>query len=118
MASAFLLNPRARAAMIATLVAQAQKRGYAGYVFDLEDLTPVAARAYPGFVAQAKAALKPIGRDVWVTTPFADEDFPYKQLQDAADAVMLMAYDQHYGGGEPGPVAAQDWFESNLAKRM
>ncbi|HZZ70577.1 MAG TPA: glycosyltransferase [Phenylobacterium sp.] len=118
MASAFLLNPRARAAMIANLVAQAQKRGYAGYVFDLEELTPVAARAYPGFVAQAKAALKPIGREVWVTTPFADDDFPYKQLQDAADAVMLMAYDQHYGGGEPGPVAAQDWFESNLARRM
>jgi spore germination protein YaaH len=29
-----------------------------------------------------------------------------------------MAYDQHWGGGEPGPVAAQDWFESAIAKRM
>jgi cellulose synthase/poly-beta-1,6-N-acetylglucosamine synthase-like glycosyltransferase/spore germination protein YaaH/peptidoglycan/xylan/chitin deacetylase (PgdA/CDA1 family) len=118
MASALLLNPKSRTALIANLVAQAQKRGYAGYVFDFEELSPAAASAYPRFIAQARAALKPIGRDVWVTTPFADDDFPYKLLQDAADAVVLMAYDQHYGGGEPGPVAAQDWFETNLAKRM
>jgi cellulose synthase/poly-beta-1,6-N-acetylglucosamine synthase-like glycosyltransferase/peptidoglycan/xylan/chitin deacetylase (PgdA/CDA1 family) len=32
--------------------------------------------------------------------------------------VVLMAYDQHWGGGEPGPAAAQDWFETTLAKRM
>ncbi|THD57749.1 glycosyltransferase [Phenylobacterium sp.] len=118
MASAFLMNPQARAAMIADLVAQAQKRGYAGYVFDFEELSEAGLRAYPGFIAQARTALKAIGRDVWVTTVFADDDYPYKALQDASDAIMLMAYDQHYGGGEPGPVAAQDWFESNLAKRM
>src|SRR5579859_402983 len=118
MASAFLLNPQARATMIADLVTQAQKRGYAGYVFDFEALSEAGVRAYPGFIAQARTALKAIGREVWVTTPFADDDYPYKALQDAADAVMLMAYDQHYGGGEPGPVAAQDWFESNIAKRM
>ncbi len=118
MADAFLLNPQARTKMISNLVAQAQKRGYAGYVFDLEAMSPAGMRAYPSFIAQARAALKPIGRDVWVTTYFADDDFPYKALQDAADAVVLMAYDQHYGGGEPGPVAAQDWFETNLARRM
>ncbi|MFI4965523.1 MAG: glycosyltransferase [Caulobacterales bacterium] len=118
MVDALLANPRARAGLIANLVAQAQKRGYAGYVFDFEDLSPAAARIYPGFIAQARAALKPLGREVWVTTPFADDSFPVKPLQDAADAVVLMAYDQHWGGGEPGPAAAQDWFETTLAKRM
>ena len=118
MANTLLLNPTARVALIANLVAQAQKRGYAGYVFDFEDLSPAAARTYPSFIAQARAALKPIGRDVWVTTPFADDDFPIKALQDVADAVVLMAYDQHWGGGEPGPAAGQDWFEATLAKRM
>ncbi len=118
LADALLQDQTARARMLADLVTQAQKRGYAGYVFDFEALSPAGLRAYPGFIAQARAALKPLGRDVWVTTVFADDDFPYKPLQDAADAVMLMAYDQHYGGGEPGPVAAQDWFETNLARRM
>jgi cellulose synthase/poly-beta-1,6-N-acetylglucosamine synthase-like glycosyltransferase/spore germination protein YaaH/peptidoglycan/xylan/chitin deacetylase (PgdA/CDA1 family) len=118
LANALLMNPAARIGLINNLVAQAQKRGYAGYVFDFEELSPAAAKAYPGFIAQARAALKPLGREVWVTTPFADDDYPYKALQDAADAILLMAYDQHYGGGDPGPVAAQDWFETTIARRM
>jgi cellulose synthase/poly-beta-1,6-N-acetylglucosamine synthase-like glycosyltransferase/spore germination protein YaaH/peptidoglycan/xylan/chitin deacetylase (PgdA/CDA1 family) len=118
MADAVLASPKARAGLINNLVAQAQKRGYAGYVFDLEDLSAAGQRAYPGFIAQARAALKPLGREVWVTTPFADEDYPYKALQNVADAVVLMAYDQHWGGGEVGPVAGQDWFEATLSKRM
>jgi spore germination protein YaaH/peptidoglycan/xylan/chitin deacetylase (PgdA/CDA1 family)/GT2 family glycosyltransferase len=118
LANALLMNPAARVGLINNLAAQAQKRGYAGYVFDFEELSPAAAKAYPGFIAQARAAMKPLGREVWVTTPFADDDYPYKPLQDAADAILLMAYDQHYGGGEPGPVAAQDWFETTIAKRM
>ncbi len=116
--NAVLLNPTAKKTLIGNLVAQASKRGYAGYVVDLEDLSPAAAKAYPKFIADLRAALKPTGREVWVTTPFADDDFPIKPLQDAADAVVLMAYDQHWGGGEPGPPAGQDWFEATLAKRM
>ncbi|HEX5262709.1 MAG TPA: glycosyltransferase [Phenylobacterium sp.] len=117
-ADAVLLNPKARTALIANLAAQAQKRGYAGYVFDFEDLSDAAARTYPSFIAEARKALKPLGREVWVTTPFADDSFPIKALQNVSDAVVLMAYDQHWGGGEPGPAAAQDWFETTLAKRM
>jgi len=118
MADKLLLDRRARAALIARLASEAQKRGYAGFVFDFENLSEASERAYPGFVAQARAALKPLGREVWVTTPFADDSFPIKALQRASDAVVLMAYDQHWGGGEPGPAAAQDWFEKTLAKRM
>jgi cellulose synthase/poly-beta-1,6-N-acetylglucosamine synthase-like glycosyltransferase/peptidoglycan/xylan/chitin deacetylase (PgdA/CDA1 family)/spore germination protein YaaH len=117
-ANAVLLTPKARQTLIGNLVAQASKRGYAGYVVDLEALSPAAAKAYPKFIADLRTALKPTGREVWVTTPFADDDFPIKPLQDAADAVVLMAYDQHWGGGEPGPAAGQDWFEATLAKRM
>jgi cellulose synthase/poly-beta-1,6-N-acetylglucosamine synthase-like glycosyltransferase/spore germination protein YaaH/peptidoglycan/xylan/chitin deacetylase (PgdA/CDA1 family) len=115
---AVILNPAARKTLIGNLVAQASKRGYAGYVVDLESLSEQALRGYPGFIAELRAALKPTGREVWVTTPFADDSYPYRKVQDAADAVVLMAYDQHWGGGEPGPAAAQDWFESELAQRM
>ena len=118
MADAFLADPRSRAGLIGTLVNQAQKRGYAGYVFDFEDLSEAGQRAYPGFIAEARAALKPLGREVWVTAPFADDGAPFKALQTASDAVVLMAYDEHWGGGDPGPVAGQDWFEKTLAKRM
>jgi cellulose synthase/poly-beta-1,6-N-acetylglucosamine synthase-like glycosyltransferase/spore germination protein YaaH/peptidoglycan/xylan/chitin deacetylase (PgdA/CDA1 family) len=116
-ADALLANPKAQQVLIATLVDQAQKRGYAGYVFDLENLSPASVQRYPIFLAKARAALKPIGREVWVTAPF-DESWPLRRLQAAADAVVLMAYDEHYGTGDPGPPAGQDWFEKWLATDM
>ena len=70
-----------------------------------EPLAGGAGAAYPGFIAQARAALKPLGREVWVTAPFADDDWPLKALQAAADTVVLMAYDEHWGGpAQPGPA--------------
>jgi cellulose synthase/poly-beta-1,6-N-acetylglucosamine synthase-like glycosyltransferase/peptidoglycan/xylan/chitin deacetylase (PgdA/CDA1 family)/spore germination protein YaaH len=117
-ADALILNPAARKVLVENLVREAQARGYAGYVFDLENLSPQAARAYPDLVAQARAALKPSGREVWVTAPFDDEGWPLKRLQAVSDALVLMAYDEHYGGGDPGPPASQNWFQTLLAKRM
>jgi cellulose synthase/poly-beta-1,6-N-acetylglucosamine synthase-like glycosyltransferase/spore germination protein YaaH/peptidoglycan/xylan/chitin deacetylase (PgdA/CDA1 family) len=118
MADAVLLHAAARQTLIDSLVREAKARGYAGYVFDFENMSAAGVAAYPGFIAQARAALKPSGREVWVTAPFDDESWPFKRLQQSADSIVLMAYDQHYGGGDPGPTAGQDWFETTLAKRM
>lgn len=117
-ADAVILSASARKTLIANLMDQAKKRGYAGYVFDFENLSEAAAQAYPAFIAQARAALKPTGREVWVTAPFDDNSWPLKRLQAASDALVLMAYDQHYATGDPGAVTGQDWFESMLAARM
>jgi peptidoglycan-N-acetylglucosamine deacetylase len=117
-ADAVILNPAARKRLIQNLVEQAPKRGYAGYVFDFENLSPQAAQLYPALVADARAALKPLGREVWVTAPFADDSWPIKRLQAASDALVLMAYDQHWGLGKPGPAAGQEWFEHELEQRM
>lgn len=113
-----LTNAKARAAVIAQLVALARSQGFAGYVFDFENMSPAGVAAYPAFIADARAALKPIGREVWVTAPFADDTWPLKKLQAAADALVLMAYDQHWGTGDAGPPAAQDWFQTQIATRM
>ena len=72
-ADAVVLNPAARQNLIQQLVDLARKRGYAGYVFDLENLSPKAAAAYPAFIAQAKAALAVGDRDIWLTAPVDDE---------------------------------------------
>jgi cellulose synthase/poly-beta-1,6-N-acetylglucosamine synthase-like glycosyltransferase/peptidoglycan/xylan/chitin deacetylase (PgdA/CDA1 family)/spore germination protein YaaH len=117
-ADALLASPEARRTLVANLTALAGQKGYAGYVFDLENLSPAGAQAYPTLIAEARAALKPLGREVWVTAPFADDTFPLQRLQAVSDAVVLMAYDQHWGTGDPGPPAGQDWFETNLASRM
>jgi cellulose synthase/poly-beta-1,6-N-acetylglucosamine synthase-like glycosyltransferase/peptidoglycan/xylan/chitin deacetylase (PgdA/CDA1 family)/spore germination protein YaaH len=113
-----IVNPAARRNLIAKLVDQAGKRGFAGYVFDLENLPDDAAKAYPAFLAQARAALRPLGREVWATTPFDDRSWPLKEIQAATDTVVLMAYDEHYQTGDPGAPASQEWFQSNLAETL
>ena len=118
MADAVVLSPAARKALIDHLVTLAQSRGYAGYIFDLENLSPKGAAAYPQFIAQAKAALAPFKREIWLTAPIDDEAWPLKKLQDAADVLVLMAYDEHYGTGDPGPPASQSWFQSYVASAM
>jgi peptidoglycan-N-acetylglucosamine deacetylase len=117
-ADGVILDPVARAALINNLVNLARARGYAGYIFDLENLSPKATAAYPAFLAQARAALKPLGREIWLTAPFADDSWPLKKLQEAADVLVLMAYDQHWGTGDPGPPASQEWFQRQTAQRL
>jgi cellulose synthase/poly-beta-1,6-N-acetylglucosamine synthase-like glycosyltransferase/spore germination protein YaaH/peptidoglycan/xylan/chitin deacetylase (PgdA/CDA1 family) len=121
LADNLLLNPAARTALVTNLVSLAKSHGYGGYVFDFENLSDAALAQYPVLIAQAKAALKPLGREVWVAAPFANPDYNLKRFQAVSDTVVLMAYDQHWGGdgqgfksGQPGPPAGEDWFEKNL----
>jgi cellulose synthase/poly-beta-1,6-N-acetylglucosamine synthase-like glycosyltransferase/spore germination protein YaaH/peptidoglycan/xylan/chitin deacetylase (PgdA/CDA1 family) len=121
LADALLLNPAARTALVTNLVRLAKDHGYGGYIFDLEDLSPKAMAQYPLLLAQARAALKPLGREVWVSMDFDDPNLDVRPLAANADTVVLMAYDQHWGGGkgaagQPGPIAGEDWFEQNMAR--
>jgi peptidoglycan-N-acetylglucosamine deacetylase len=125
LADNLLLNPAARTALVTNLVNLAKSRNYGGYVFDFESLSPQALAQYPALIAQARAALKPLGREVWVSVPFANADYDLKKFQAVSDTVVLMAYDQHWGGdgessksGEPGPPAGEDWYEKNLERDM
>jgi hypothetical protein len=70
LADALLADPKARAKLVAGLADLAVKRGYGGYVFDLENLSPKGLANYPKLLDEARAALKPQGREVWVTAPF------------------------------------------------
>ena len=117
-ADALLRNPAAQDKLIATLVAQAQKKDYSGYILDIENIPAASLPRYPAFIAKVKAALAPLGREVWVTAQFDDDDWPLKAMQDASDTRMLMAYDQHWQTGQPGPTAGEDWFEKYLDSRL
>lgn len=115
---ALLSDPAARSKLIANLKTLAAQRGFGGYVFDLEALSDKGLAAYPKFLAEARAALQPDGREVWVAAPYDAQGWPLKRLAQASDTVVLMAYDQHYAGGNPGPNAGQDWYQAELAKRF
>ena len=118
LANNLLLNPAARTAFVTNLVNLAKARGYAGYIFDFEDLSPEAMKVYPQLIRQANQAMDPLGREVWVTTLFGEDPAALDQLQAASDTVVLMAYDEHWSSAGAGPVSGQDWFEQNLDKQL
>jgi cellulose synthase/poly-beta-1,6-N-acetylglucosamine synthase-like glycosyltransferase/peptidoglycan/xylan/chitin deacetylase (PgdA/CDA1 family)/spore germination protein YaaH len=118
LADALLLNPAARTAFLTNLVTLAKARGYAGYIFDFEDLSPEAMKVYPQLIRQANQALDPLQREIWVTTLFGEDPDVLDQLQAASDTVVLMAYDEHWSSAGAGPVSGQDWFEQNLDKQL
>jgi cellulose synthase/poly-beta-1,6-N-acetylglucosamine synthase-like glycosyltransferase/peptidoglycan/xylan/chitin deacetylase (PgdA/CDA1 family) len=41
-------------------------------------------------------------------------DYDYEAIASVVDGVVIMNYDEHYPGANPGPVASQEWFTSNL----
>ena len=51
-------------------------------------------------------ALKAEVDEVYVDTPAVDWSgaYDYSGLSDASDGLFIMAYDYHWGGGDPGPV--------------
>ncbi len=118
LADSLLLYPAAQDALIRNLVTLAKQRGWAGYIFDFENISKPALAQYPTFLAKARAALKPLGREVWVSVPFNDDAWNLKRFQRATDSLMLMAFDEHWGTGDAGPTASQEWFERILAQDM
>ncbi|MBC2670180.1 glycosyltransferase [Novosphingobium piscinae] len=89
--------------------------GDAGILFDLENLPDAALPDLVRLVAETRARLAPAGRLVAVTMPIDAPAWPARALARAADKLVLMAYDEHWEGGTPGPIASEPWFAARLA---
>ncbi|WP_232495802.1 glycosyltransferase [Novosphingobium kaempferiae] len=108
--AALLHDPAQRLALAQRLAGVVAQRHEAGLVMDFEALP---ARAMPDYLAFLRAlhTALPAGSALAVTAPADDEGgWPLTALAKATDKVIFMAYDQHWEGGTPGPIAAQDWF--------
>lgn len=108
-AANLLADPAARAALIARLAGYVRQKQAAGLVMDFEALPAQAMPDYLRFLGTLRGAL-PKGATLAVTAPAEDERWPLAALARVSDRLIFMAYDQHWEGGEAGPIAAQDWF--------
>ncbi|MBO8125908.1 MAG: SH3 domain-containing protein [Firmicutes bacterium] len=97
-----------------------KKYGYDGVNLDLEAVKPSDRNYLTSFVRELSWALRPKGYLLTISVPAKTWDdrnnswsgaYDYKAIGEYADWVMIMAYDQHYKTGRPGPVAAIDWVE-------
>ncbi|MEN3005489.1 stalk domain-containing protein [Dehalobacterium formicoaceticum] len=94
-----------------------ESRGFDGVNMDLEGIDPSQRDNYVNFISMLKEGLgsrytlslslpaRTSDREWWY------DGYDYQSLAKIADRIMIMAYDQHHNGGEPGPVAGNDWVE-------
>jgi peptidoglycan-N-acetylglucosamine deacetylase len=102
-----------RKKLAAHLAAYVAQRHRAGLVLDIEALPRAAMGNYIAFIRTLRTAL-PAGAQIAVTAPAGDENWPLAALSRVCDRVILMAYDEHWETGTPGPIASQGWFVQQI----
>ncbi|MEI6642675.1 MAG: glycosyltransferase [Novosphingobium sp.] len=117
-ATALMANPARRAALVGQIDAALDRTGDGGVMIDFEDLPPSGIAALHGLLADLHARLAPKHRVVAVTMPIDDTAWSARRLAEVADKVVLMAYDEHWQGGEPGPIASNGWFAGHLTEQV
>ena len=110
-------DPKARAHVVEQLLDFVQNHGYAGVSIDFEDLPPKAQPGYNSLLLELYLAFHPKGLKVSVNVPASDPAFNYRKIAASADLVILMAYDEHWATGSPGPIASLPWFAKILHER-
>ena len=87
---------------------------YRGLSLDFEEIPDAAQPGYNALIAALYADFQPRKLRLYINTPVNDDSFSLKFLADHSDGLLIMNYDQHQTGSEPGPIAGQDWFTDNL----
>lgn len=118
--SRLLNNPQAQKQAITEIHNALSNWGMTGINLDLENVPAADRQALTEFVAELSSTLRADGFKVTMAVPAKTSDNPnnnfsgaydYAELGKHVDQLMIMAYDQHYTGGHPGPVASVEWVE-------
>jgi len=115
---ALMRDPSQRRALIDKLDTYLTANHAGGIVFDFEEVPPEAQLGYRQFLIDVRARLAPQNKLVTIAAPADDPDWDYAVYGRITDRIFLMAYDQHWESGSAGPIAAETWFASVLAKRL
>jgi cellulose synthase/poly-beta-1,6-N-acetylglucosamine synthase-like glycosyltransferase/peptidoglycan/xylan/chitin deacetylase (PgdA/CDA1 family)/spore germination protein YaaH len=116
--AAILRDPAASARLLDQLEAMVAARHGAGIVFDFEELPAAAQRDYLRFLGQANRRFDARGWTVSMAAPVGDPDWNLAAYAHVADKIFLMLYDEHWGAGDPGPIASQGWYVRRLQEAV
>uniref|UniRef100_UPI0026310E16 polysaccharide deacetylase family protein n=1 Tax=Oleiagrimonas sp. TaxID=2010330 RepID=UPI0026310E16 len=113
-----LADPATRQARIGQIVAFVAANHFQGVTIDFEEVPDQAQADLKTFLSELHAAFEPHDWGIVLSVPFDDPSWDYADYADRVDFELLMAYDQHWSGADPGSIAGEDWFESTLDQRM
>ncbi len=112
--AALLHDRRASAHLIDQLEQLVLRRHGAGIVMDFEDIPASAQRDYLRFLTELDRRFDLRGWSVTMAAPVGDPEWNLAAYAQIVDKVFLMLYDEHWGAGDPGPIASQPWFVQHL----
>ena len=115
-AAVFLHDKQQRHSIALRLSDMVAQRHEQGLVLDFEALPPQALTDYLAFLKELRTALPP-NLPLAVTAP-AEGNWPIAAIAKISDKVIFMAYDQHWQGGDAGPIAAQDWYVAEVQNAL
>ena len=116
-------RPAARRAAANQLAQMVKTWGLAGVTIDFEEIPDALHPAVLEFLAEVRRALVAVqtpGTTLIVSQAVQTDLAPRVLANYAAanDRLFLMLYDEHYGAGDAGPVASQQWYESQARKML
>ncbi|MGE5323037.1 MAG: glycosyltransferase [Actinomycetota bacterium] len=114
----FLNDPQARQNFRSQLMQFLASNHFKGASVDFEEIPLSAQPGFRALISELGQDLHARGLKLYINVPVADLDYDYKALAASSDGLIVMNYDQHQVTSGPGPVAAQDWFVSNLKQAL
>lgn len=112
--SRLLRSPKNRTKLIADLRDFVLKEQFHGINIDFENLYRKDYDLLVLFMQELSAEFRKHDLLVTIDVELNRPEIPIRQLAEQADFVIPMAYDEHYSGGEPGPIASAPWLYNSL----
>lgn len=104
----------ARRCLVDRLVTRLSALHADGLNLDVEELQPEDSEPLLDLLVDLRAALHSHALRLTVDVPLHDPAFDDEFIGEVADAVFVMAYDEHYPLSRPGAVASRDWFVDSI----
>lgn len=117
-----LTNPQAQQNFINNLLSILHEYHYHGWNLDIEAVSPQDRDRFSQFSRRLLAWVRPepylASAAVEAQTPGQPSGHDYRALGQANDFLMIMTYDEHWAGDEPGPIASIPWVESVIQNAL
>ncbi|HWA82424.1 MAG TPA: glycosyl hydrolase family 18 protein, partial [Fimbriimonadaceae bacterium] len=113
---ALLDSPDKQAELAGNLRDWLRKNQFDGLNIDFEALDTADYDRLPSFLALLQKTLREANLGLSIDLEAGNEDLRIRKLAQNVDLVIVMAYDDHYEEGPPGPIAPIQWSEQVLDK--
>ncbi len=112
-----IAQEKSRDKLISNIITNMEQYGFDGVNIDFEGINPEGRTSFNIFLQQLADILQEKNKLLTVCVPAktGSEQEPwyaaydYAHIGKVADLVIIMSYDEHWAGSEPGPVASLPW---------